>query len=477
MSIAISLVSAVHVCLLIVVVVRYQSLFESYYEKALLGLFAFSIVAGQLLRFVFSEVVTIDDSKTQLIVETLAVGGPLLGILGLALVALVTRSRRFVVGIYRYEMLIALLGLYNLLTFVIGVAMGNNLSHLLADTYKLVVFPLGYLAVLIVVDRDRVFEWFRAVYALVIVSVLSVFGKQMLSLVIGPFEEFNAGLAVFYLVPLLLLTLSTPEARNPLPGSRTAQFALLIVSLASILLSLGRGDWIVTACVLSTFFVISSRRWTLARPLKRPTGALLMGTVGIALLVKGQSLLALIRSKTIGIRRDIAKMEEFFAYERRARGSLAQKVAEGLDVLKHMTERGSPFHYLFGFGNGAEYQTVISKVSSTGMNVYGGPNHQIHNFLFAQLFRRGIFGVVLGVWLFLSAILAYFEAWVQATDDTRALFGAVFLTIVAVFVKLMSVAATFFDARVIMFLGLAGVLLRTIEWTDEQQAGTETKES
>lgn len=469
-----TIITIIQISVLVVLAIRYQSLFTSYTEKALLWLFAFSLFVRQLLEIIFRKFFSVGNAKTQLIIETLSVGVPLLAIFCIAVIGLILQSKRFVSTIYRYEAVIILFGLYNLVTFMIGIAMGNDISHLLSDTYKLIVFPLGYLAVLTIVNQDQIFEWFRAVYILMTVSLVAVFAKQATSLLSGSFIEFSAILGVFYLVPLFLMTLSTPEARNPLPISRTVQFGLFTLSFGSILLSLSRSDWIVTACVVGTFLLISNRKRTLFQPLKSIAGVVLASSLGVVLLAKGKLLLAQIKNKIAGVQHDIAMLEKLFAYERRARGSLAQKIAEGLDVLKHMAEHGSLLHYLFGFGNGAQYETIISKVSSSSTIIYGGLNHQIHNFLFAQLFRRGIIGVILGSWMFFSAILVYFRAWKRTDSTSRTLYGAAFLTLVALFIKIMSTAAAFYNVRFIIFLGLAGVLLRTAQWApnEEKERGT-----
>lgn len=473
-----SLITLLTAVVLFGLVLRYQSLFNRYTEKALLGLFAFSLIARPLFSIAFENFVPVGDAKTQLIIETLSVGGLLIAIFGVAVIAVILWSQRFNVSLYQYEAVIGLFGLYNLVTAVIGLAMGNDLSHLLSDTYKLIVFPLGYLAVLIIVDKHRIYQWYRAVYILFAVSSLAILVKQIVSLANGSLTEFSAGTGVLYVVPLLLITLSTPESENPLPVSQITQFGLLFLTIASIFLSLGRGDWIVTICVIVTFLFTTNRQLYMTRLPRTVPGALMSSGLIVLLVARGQSILARVNREMGGVRRDITMLEDFFAYERRARGSLAQKIAEALDVLKHMVEHGSVLHYLFGFGNGAQYQTVISKVSSGGPSIYGGLNHQIHNFLFAQLFRRGLVGVVLGVWLFLPAILTYFRAWKRAGPDARALYGAVFLTLVAVFIKMMSISATFYHVRFIIFFGLSGVLLRTGNWdqtTNEKSKSTTTE--
>lgn len=428
---------------------RYYRIFDRFLERALLALFAFSLVSTTLFSLF------IVDPKLVLITDAAIAGGALIGLsvfIALNRAILLAKIRAV---LYSYEQWILLLALFNVLTLTVGLLLGNPFEFVTSDTYKLVVFPATYFLVCYVVDADSVRTWFRVLYVGLLALFLVTLAEQLVLIFVrGQLVEISSPLAVRYILPLSLVNAVAADDAKLFDWGIATDISLLVVTYASIFVSFSRGSWVIAATITVVYLVAlrESSDGTRRHSTSGIAYTLLVAAAGFT-LVTFEKLGLYIQSKVESVAQSLDRVPRILAYEQQARGSLDQKIAEGADALKTIQTDGTILNYFLGMGNGAMYDVYVSK--------HGPINHHLHNYLFAMTFRRGLAGLALLLVFYVSTLRTFLMAGKRASGTRGTLLQVSFLTILAAIVYDMSAASMFHNLVFAIFFGFCGALLHS----------------
>ncbi len=369
------------------------------------------------------------------------------------------------VNLFLYERIIILLAFFNLIWLVVGVLMKNDPGYIVSDTYKFFIFPVVYFSIIKIIKNENIKNVLNTFYRIVIIVLIVSLGEQIFQLFSPGFLEVGTAGATTVL-PISLLFFFSTENKNifwNFPKNKT--LFLLILALSSIIFSLSRGEWVAASVGLTVAFIFIVFKKMLFFLIK--SLPLIFITVIVILLLSTFTIEPVdkitnqLKAKFIATKADVESTMDVLSSKKQATLSFDVKIAEGIDSLSHMKERGSFLNYIIGMGNGAQYKIQTTKstryISSKGEYF----KHQIHNIFVAIFFRRGILGLSFVLLLFSVMMLTYFKAWSYCKDQRRIIFGATLITFLMILVKQLSVYSFFFNIYFIIFLGLIGVLLRS----------------
>jgi hypothetical protein len=427
----------------------YYRIFDRFLERALLGLFAFSLVSTTLFSLF------IVDPKLVLITNAAIAGGAIIGLsvfIALNRGILLAKIRAV---LYSYEQWLLLLALFNVVTLSVGLLLGNPLEFVASDTYKLVVFPATYFLVCYVVDADSVRTWFWILYVGFLALFLVTLAEQLVLIFVqGQLVEISSPLAVRYILPLSLVNAVAADDAKLFDWGIVTDIGLLVVTYASIFVSFSRSSWIITATISMVYLVVIRESSAGTRRLSTSGTAytLLVAAAGFT-LVSFQKLGLYIQAKVESVAQSLDRIPRILAYEQQAQGSLDQKIAEGADALKTIQTDGTILNYFVGMGNGAMYDVYVSK--------HGPINHHLHNYLFAMTFRRGLIGLALLLALYVSTLRTFLMAGKRASGTRGTMLQVAFLTILGVIIYDMSAASMFHNLVFAIFFGFCGALLHS----------------
>ena len=255
---------------------------------------------------------------------------------------------------------------YNFFEFLNGIINGSPFNFLVGDTYKGILMPLGFFTTYFYVITRNTVQ--KLLWLFAITSVFPKFGPGdaglLLSYAIGYKFIKNRKFSDIFLLLALLYTASI--------GKTTLIMLVLLLPLSVYILPNFRVRVLMTYIL---FFIIIICCIFLLNPN----------------LIK----------RTAAYQKTVAALSQLNTDYTKLDTSTYQRVQETVLVVKKFNRYGNPFHFLFGFGNGAMYRAEgLPKGPQTMLDLkYGGYAHHIHInpiFIFHQW---GVCGILIFGWL------------------------------------------------------------------------------
>ena len=350
---------------------------------------------------------------------------------------------------YRFEKILFIILFFDLIFFIVGWLHNNNWAYLLGDTLKLAALPVIYFTGLAVYRSGVIGKLFKGVFCLFLAVSLFACLLQFWELVF--FNRLIVMSAFEFIFPLTFLLV--------LPRLTLGKRLSLILLIASVILSLKRGNWIALILIIGSIFLAYGSFKLAGRLVRRICG------VCLTILIIA-SLLAIMTP-------DISKMI-LGAITYRWQGALLSKVdsfqtrlGEASAVFEQMKVEASSLDWALGFGNGAEWKMSFysGQGSVGGIGSRPGLIHHIHIAWAAFLLRNGLVGVFLFGWLcfeFLKLSYAKIRQRIFLAQE-RVYWITIFVCFIVITVTSLTASAFWGDVNLAVVLVLFGYLLRDQE--------------
>lgn len=393
--------------------------------------------------------------------------------LGLAIVWLFVLSGRKVPGLKLssvYEHGLVLTVMLSVIGILVGIVSGNSLKYVVSDTYTFAAFGVVYFLSLASVSRKEVMLLLTALYKLAAILLIGSLIIQVGNLLLGSLQD--TGVAARYVLPILFMSFMMPNeqtAQRIFSSSKRYRYSLLFGALLNVFLSFSRGEWIVTAAGMFLAVLLSYPSSSKFGRFRRAIqgvwiilAILVVVQVGFSFTPQSTTISRLgfyTRSKFVALTNDLVRLQAVQKDNAIASGSLDQKVAETLDVQHYMATEGNILTYIVGFGNGAEFLAQRAKVVSPGTKGIGYV-HNIHNMMYAKMFRYGLVGLIVALTVLVGMPLAFLRRKHTLAYSEQFLINAAVVVFVMTAIKQLSVDYVFWDVGLAIFMALHAVLFR-----------------
>lgn len=360
--------------------------------------------------------------------------GPVAALLAIAgAVVLWTRSRPGVrrLPLNSTDIAVAAFVFLNLLAALAGAVDGNPAQYLIGDLFQALEFAGIYFLV-----RSVIIKGSDAKYALMIILVSTTLAalsdlSLLLSGVIPYVSVADAASRssrlinqiVAFTIPVLAAWFLHVPRRY-----RKLTIVALVISTASLLVSLTRGLWLGAGVGVIVLLVLSKglrKRFLIIFAVG--AAVLLVGGPIIALFIGGSDLLALV------ITRVLYTPAQIFDPSNPIQSRRLTEIQSVAGLL--------PQSPILGFGLGATY---IGSTGASLATVVTGQRHYIHDGYAAIAFRSGLAGLAVVAWLSISFITSGVRSYLRTVDaERRALIVGIVCSFIAILVSSLTQNAVF----------------------------------